>query len=61
MDISHFLDSLLLLDTLPELDDVGVEPVVLGSTLEMVNVGEQILVVCERHTLQGVDSVAAHL
>ena len=36
VDVPHLLDCLLLLDTLPQLDDVGVQPVVLGGRLEVV-------------------------
>ena len=51
VDIADLLDGLLLLDALPQLDDVAVQPVVLRGGFEMVDVGEETLIVGESDTL----------
>ena len=47
VDIAHLLNCLLLLDALPQLNDVRVQPVVLGGRLEVVDVAGESLVVGE--------------
>ena len=61
MDIADLLHCLVVLDGLPELYDVALEPVVLGVPLEVVDVREERLVVGQRHTLQVLHPLAAHL
>ena len=61
MDVADLLDSLLLLDALAKFDDIRVESVVLGGGLQVVNVGEEPLVVSESNTLKRLNSTATHL
>ena len=60
IDEAHLLDRLFLLDALPQLDNVRVQPVVLGGQLEM-NVAEESLVVSQSDTLERLDPGATHL
>ena len=61
VDVPHLLHRLVLLNALPELDDVGLEAVVFRVDLDVVKIGEQRLIVCQGHALQLAHPVPAHL
>ena len=61
VNIPHLLDRLLLLNALPQLYYVRVQPVVLRGRFEVVDVAEQTLVVGESDTLKKLDPGTTHL
>ena len=61
VDVSHLLHGLLLLYTLTEFNDVGVEPVVVAVGLQVLNVVEERLAVCQHNTFQTGHSPSTHL
>ena len=61
MDVADLLHCLVLFNGLPEFYDIALESVVLTVPFEVVDIGEQRLVVSQRHTLQVLHPAAAHL